>query len=219
MKKLLFFIPLLGILFACQKDDLDVTLINSGSLTISVKDNNNNPIKDAKIRIYRNNYLFIEEKTNQTGIVDFGDLLQDTYSYTVSAVKNGFAYSDSKTFQIIAGKKKTIESNPFANTGTITIRILKYDYWENSRVPYSNLNVTINSNTYYPSLEEIISKAYFSGKTDGQGTVTFKDIPANYSFRIYLYENNKLVEPYDNYPNFSLETGEDIEKILEVWYY
>lgn len=218
MKKQLIILLSLSILFfSCQKDDINVTLNQSGTIDVKVIDNNNKGIEGAEVRIGYSSYsnLIFEGETNSSGVCKTGKLLQGTYICYAETSYNKVTYSDSKTVQIIAGENKAVEINPLLNSGTALITLRPYY----GSINVSNLNVALMPyNDYYDiSIDKIEALAHFIGKTNTNGTVQITDVPTSIDYRVLVYDNNKLYYSYNN--SFYARRGETSNVYVEIYTY
>lgn len=204
MRKITLLMAISLVLFSCEKnpDNLTVVLDQSGTLNVHVKDNDN-AIDGATVAVsssMSDSEIIYEDSTGVDGICNVGKILQGQYECYVSAKKGNKVYEERKNFQVIAGNDKSIEFNPFENAGDAMVYIL--DYWNEE--PIEGVNVAlIQGNGYRYSnyidddnFEHIIDNSVAIGKTDTEGKVEFLDLPSgmrsvmSYTVLVYHDKNN-----------------------------
>lgn len=205
MKRISLFLVLILALSSCSKypDELTVTLNESGNLSVRVIDDNGTGVNNAKVSIYSlySGMKLFYDSTDVAGIVNFGEVLQSEYGYYVIAQRGNMEYTYTDVFQVIAGKNKLVEVNPFINVGDVKLKIL--NYYSN---PIPDIHVALVPFTQYTgrdyTFDELINKAYFIGTTDSNGEVLFNKVPVRnnyYSAVLYYNSDNYDYPDYNNY--------------------
>ncbi|NDW08146.1 hypothetical protein [Dysgonomonas sp. 520] len=219
MKRLNFIILLLSsiLFFSCEKDpdEITVTINQQGNLKIKVIDNDKKPVSDANVYVsYSTDYNLYEGVSDKSGMCDVGKLLQGSYLCYATAEKNGVPYSVSEIVQIIAGSEKVLEMNPLANAGALTLYF--YSYY-NINVGALNVALLPFSLGSQPSVDQIKSAAYFTGKTDKDGVVKFTEIPAERRYNVYAYTDEGLVYRVYDYSYVYAYKNTEQKYTLEVY--
>jgi len=215
-KQLIALLSLPFLFFSCEKDDINVTLNQSGTINVKVIDNDNKGIDGAMVTISYSSYsdAAYEGKTNSSGICKTDKLLQGIYDCYAQVTYNNVPYYDSKSVQVIAGENKTVEINPISNAGTAIINVRPYY----GSINVAGLNVALIP--YYQnieSIEKIKGMAHFIGKTNSNGTVQITDIPASVEYRVYVYDDNTVYRNYNGY--FYIRKGHISEFTVEIYTY
>lgn len=196
MKTKLICLLSLAVLFTyCSEDNIEVTLKTSGGLKVKVVDNDENAIADTKVKLYdasvSNDYIDAL-MTNTSGIVDFGELLSGTYTLELDTPKvDGIKYIPVKIVQVISGYNKEAVINVQEYVGSLNITVNKATYLGGG--PFVGLNVIIVPSDKYSAsytIDNLISRAEFSGETNSQGFIAFS-IPSSRSFRLIVYNDLK----------------------------
>jgi hypothetical protein len=191
------------LLISCIKepDSLNVSINQSGTVSVKVVDANKNIFKGAQVSIYSStpaDQRIYFDSTDVSGECKIGKILQGQYKCYVSATNDKKTYTYSEYFQIIAGDDKTVEINPFQNIGTISIKILDYQ-----SAPVANVNVALiphpnYSNEDYP-FNTLIKEAHFVSKTDAEGWVRIEGVPVDKEYSVLAYfDSNKYSYPKVN---------------------
>lgn len=167
------------ILPSCEKnDDHTIVFNNSGSLTVKVLDENNQPCNDASLTVYGGGQMLFQDTTNTTGVFNVGKLLYGEYGYSVTAKKENRTYSDNRMFQIVAGDDKVIQINPYSYVSKVKINVI--DYWTGQPVQDISIGLlptgSFSQGTSY-SFEDYIKLCYFIEVTDSNGQVIFNEVP------------------------------------------
>jgi len=190
MKKIFYFllVGLVPFLASCDKEKT-VILKQSGTLTFKVVDNNGKGIDNAKVFIGFYDETIINDSTNASGVYKTEELLEGVYNFSIEAKKPGgkAPYRYSRSTQVIAGENKTVEVNPFEYSSKVTITLRdNYNY-----DPLASTDVLICPDIYVNSLEEYKKMAYYTGKTNAEGVVSFNEIPYNYYTIVYYIDNGR----------------------------
>lgn len=208
MKKLAFLFFALIALVACEEDnDVTVTINESGDLKVNVFDLSEEGFAGATIQVNRYNgdnyYTVFTDSTKSNGECVFNDVLQDEYRvYVLATDEQDRVYGESQLIQVIAGKEKTLEMNPFMLSGEVSLQFM-----DNEENPYINLNVALLPYNYYQgednTHEEFLEDAYYTGSTNTQGEVTFNNVPYRglnyaYQYTVYVYTDESQARYFSN---------------------
>lgn len=216
----LFFLVFL--IISCQNDlDTDLTLrvITSSKLTVKVVDSKGTSIANANVKLYDRALLSSSSSTSYSsmeylysvatdanGIVDFGDVSAGTYFILIDSVRiNGLNYMPVMQFQINSNVDKNITINPENYATTFNFSIKKTETSQTSSmvnvsafislnillIPYSSYS-SYSSNSSNYSLDQLISLAELSGKTNAAGYLSIK-APAYKSYIAFAYNDAKTV--------------------------
>lgn len=144
-------------------------------------------------------------------------ILQGTYFASATVKKGNVTYNDQRVMQVVTSKYTSVELSPFTNVGQITYSV--YDYNENTPVSGSNIAIVPNNQSYY-DFADLLSKAYFIGKTNSSGVVSFPDLPANRQYFCVLFDdNNNQISIWSGDRYFYINKGDNIETRLSVYKY
>ncbi len=150
MKNKLILLFLAGMFItSCQKSPDEITIImnNSGTFTIQVLDEDGNPKPNADVTvssIETDNIPIYIDSTDGNGICNAGKLLEGEYYYYVQAETDGKKYTESEYFQIITNEAREIQTNPYQNVGTATIKIL-----DSQETEMPGINVALIPDSYH----------------------------------------------------------------------
>jgi hypothetical protein len=194
----------LGFLFlvSCSKNnEMTVTLKTSGSLKVKLTDAKGNAIANKRIKLYdyyssssssSSSTVLDQQKTDNNGEVDFGELNASTYAVVCDTTKvNGIVYSPIKQVQIISANSKYLTINAESFSGTIRYTINKKSSTNGTSIiaPFSELKYILVSQESYISynyFSDLIPKAQYSGTTGSDGVIEIKAATGNYELYIYL---------------------------------
>jgi hypothetical protein len=200
----LFLIGTIIFLSACQKDNINVTLITAGNLKVQIKDSTGETYPNVKVHIY-SSYSYTSsgysvgseldaQKTDSKGNIDFGTISAANYLIVSDTIKiGGTCFITAKPVQIISGDSKFIPLNPNEYIGT-----LKTTFYVNSGSGTDTLTRTrikvalVKTSDYSSKLNrtKVLKKAV-SVKTFGaDGKAAFTNVPANISYRTYVFIND-----------------------------
>lgn len=194
--KLFGLLGLTTLLFiSCSKDnDVNVTLKTDGTLTVKVTDNSNTLLTGTKVKLYEDfgdDYLDALN-TDSKGLVDFGNVISGTYTLVVDTPKvSGIKYIPIKKVQVVSGLDKSVTINVQEYIGTLKVTFTKSTYLGGG--PFAGLNVILVPVERYNSsytINNLIARAEFSGKTDPQGSITFTT-PSTREFWLIVYNDRK----------------------------
>jgi hypothetical protein len=184
------------LLSSCEKDKTEfpseytVTQINvnSGNLTVTIADTNGNPLANITVILQSGITELNRLQTNSSGKVDFGKLINGTYTIVVNEVKVGeHVYKINKTVQVLTGQTTKTEIKPESFAGDVEVYVYNSIY--DSALANYNVHL-IPFNDDYEDTEghsDYITLSYASGVTGSDGTVSFKNIPSGYYYNVYVY--------------------------------
>ncbi len=220
----IFMFALLTITFfsACEKDEKteipnEITVnqnnIESGSLTVTLKDGSGSAIADQIVYLYEGMSVFELLKTNSSGVANFGDLLSGTYSiYCEDVSANDKIYKINKNIQVLTGKSKDISINVEEYVGTLTVNV--EDNWTSEAL--ANVNVKLIRYSDYQEFftgnySDVISYAVFSGSTNSNGQVIFANVPTE-SYKTIVYNSTDTTS--SSFFSISLYQEKEIDQTL-----
>lgn len=220
--KILFIALVSVIMFSsCEKNDEKIIVLNnSGTLTIKVLDENNQPCNDATVSIYSNGNLLFQDTTNTSGIFNVGKLLYGEYQYRVSAKKENRVYGDTRVVQIVAGENKVIQVNPYSYVSKVKFTV--FNAYNGEVIPDRSVGLLTYSNSgqsQLSTLEDYIKLCYFIKKTDLNGEVIFENVPVgsinSTAYKTIVFEDNTNWEVISN--TFYVYPHETKSYLLEVY--
>lgn len=198
MKKSIFSLTLLivTVLFmsGCGQDELTVTLVQHGNLTIKTL-NDGKVVPEAKLRLNRNfstsgELLYKESDAN--GMVDFGALNQGTYTVSVEATVGELKYNINQSVQVISGISKNYDFELNDYTGAIQVQFNDID---GNPSDTSGLKVAVlyqEDFQFEQSLEEQLEAAVFTGVSDSNGQVNFERVPVG-TYAVIYYGGEETI--------------------------
>lgn len=224
MKNLLFIaLSAIVLMTSCNKDEkLEITMKQSGKLTVTVEDLSGNPIVDEPV--YLNNYSAYEaKKTDENGKVDFGTLLIGTYQVEIKNVEiGGTKYYVNQMATVTIGNTTKLQILPEEYVGSAIVSLIdrsyNYDTDEYNNTPIADVDViAITQDDYmanYDDVEAIKKAAISSGVTNAAGEVILEDLPT--SSNIYICH---LLDPteWEAYDNLYLAKYEEREINIYVY--
>jgi hypothetical protein len=219
MKKLFFFLFVFTVFVSCEKDEgdavipdnINVTINQSGTVTLKVLDGGGAPLEGAYVAIYSTvpEYQRIfSDTTDATGVVNAGKVLQGQYWYLVMAPQGKLSFGESSYFQVVAGEHRNFEVEPFSNTGTVEVYIVDLN-----GDPVPDVNVCLLAHPRYSnvtySFGQLVDEAWFIEPADASGKAVFTGVPAStmytsigdYSVMAYYDSNNYDYPVYNNSAN------------------
>jgi hypothetical protein len=211
-------LALLLVFNSCEKTDMTVTLKQSGTLKVQLKNSSDEPIKDQKVKLYTSSSsssAFDIKTTDDDGTVNFGELIQNTYLVVANDVKVGnVKYNISKPVQVISDVSDVIVLNPEDFTGKITLTVKM----ENN-LPVQRVNVAlIEFEDYNDTLtyDQILSKAAVTAKTDNAGVAIFEKVPSNYEFMPFVYYADTAYDWATNSSTIYVDRDGDVKRTIYV---
>jgi hypothetical protein len=209
-------------LTSCEKDEKtefpdEITInqknIESGTLSVTLKDGSGNAIADQIVDLYDGMSRVERLKTNSSGAVNFGDLLQGTYSiYCEDVSANGNIFQINKTIQILTGKTKNLSINVEEYVGTVTVDVK--DYWNDDPVANANVKLirTDDYDKYYSgSYSELIPYTVVSGSTNTNGEVILTNVPTEYYLTLVYNETDTTISS-----SFSVSIYDEIDLNIDL---
>lgn len=187
---------------------------NTGIINVSAKISGANDITQYSLAIVPYNGIittsvdevkenaFIIKNLNENGKLTISDIPADL-SYVVYIYKDNIIYNSS-TF---SKTKKDQDIFVAFNVGTLNVNIggevADYNKYDVIVTPYMSSNVQIN---------EIKRNTLFSGKSDSDGKITFKEVPYSTSYTVFLVKNDIIYNSYsfninNQSSNVSLNVG------------
>lgn len=192
MKKLLFFtLSVVMGLTACKEDELTVTIVENGNLTLTFVDNNGNFISDAEVTLYQNETELEEVFTDENGQVNFGTLNVGPYNIEVEAEVNDRKYEFYRAVQVVAGANKQYEINVESFVGDMSVQFRNGNTGEN--VSFSGLNTAVVTYEDYENLsglEALLNAAVDTQTTDDEGNALYEGLPVGRYYVIYYKDDN-----------------------------
>lgn len=224
MKKLAFLFLVLIALVSCEEDnDLTVTINESGSLKVQVFDFSEGAYGGAYVNLVsfngNNSYVIHTDSTNNNGVCTIKDVLQADYRLDVETKDSeNRLYAETKLIQVVAGKEKTVEMNPFKISGEVIL-----EFKDSNDEPYAGLNVALIPTRYYDpgnmTHEEFLEGAYYTGVTNGGGQLSFENVPYKklnsvHYYTVYVYLDEDEASYYSNH--FSVNTQGSVTRTYTV---
>lgn len=214
-KLLISAVSMILVFGACQKDELTITLNQSGTLTVKVVDENKSPVDSAPILVYYgygDSSPLYDELANSNGIWE-GRLLQSTYTCYTTMKKGKISYVDSKSIQVIAEQNVTLELDPYNNVGDFVIKL--FNPYEYDLTGFKAILVLNEEYYNFNSLKECISAAHFSMDNNSSNNIRFTQVPAGVEYRAIVYKDN------ESYGTAYVNTSKNEESTysLEIYYY
>lgn len=205
----------LFILVSCQKDE-EITKMTKRNAMVSIRvvDENDRPVKGSEVFIgvtsdsnLTNSILLKSGVTDENGLFKYESFLQYRgIYYGGAAVTDGkINYEDIQLFSFTTRHPTRITLSPGKNVGSLTVQLTN-DQTRPMLNPGVNIAV-IPQGTNYQTVEEVESAAHFMGITDRKGYLRIGKIPANYPYRIVLYNKMNSILYQDEF--FYVSRGED----------
>ncbi|MEP2771936.1 MAG: hypothetical protein ABJH05_07290 [Fulvivirga sp.] len=196
MRKLLLFILIatVGFTTACKDEDLTVTLVENGNLQLTLVDNNDNLIADAKVTLYDESSELEELTTTENGLADFGKLNVGSYNAVVEATVNGKEYEFSKGMQVVAGATKQYEANIESYIGNISLQFRNTSSGNIAEVEGLQVALLRRNDAYYDAvnLSDYLTISIEDQTSNANGKVIFEDIPEGTYVLIY-HDGEELI--------------------------
>ena len=207
-----FLMPLL-VFTACDRfpDELIVTINESGYIIVKAVDNDGKALEGATVVISGNSSF--RGITDASGMYAPERMLQGSYNCEVSFTIGELEYRERRTIQVIAGETRTLEFNPFANSGNLDIQLVGF----NEQILPVGLNVLLlPQNFYNADIDVCIAAANFKGKVDSQNKISFAKVPASL-YRVWIYDDTKKIHStVDDDSYIQIERGKTTNRTIRV---
>ena len=189
-------------LASCIKDEkLEITMKQSGSLSVTIKDNAGSPIVDEPVFLYDSDDIMDSKKTDPEGVVNFGTLLFGNYRIVLENVEIGSqVFYVSQTVPVTIGNSINLEIIPEEYVGSIVFSAREEEYNDDlgiyEFVAVQNVSVyavfTDDFTDNIGNIDELINLAVSSGITSADGKAVLEGIPANMPVKLIYYTDNKF---------------------------
>ena len=226
-KNLILSFLVVTFLWSCSEDsEMTVILKESGELKIELLQNGT-PITETmvyllpqmsmkirKVDLTNIEYAIDMKKTDEDGMVDFGEVNAGNYVIVTGGVVIGsLVYLPERTVQVISDAKKTYTIDVLDYVGSISITVNTYNIGTSVWEPASGYKVAIvlEEDTYLSlPVEDLIDLAIDEKITGVSGIVTF-DLPSGYWYSAIVYTT---FEDATTYNLTYLETGEEYSEVI-----
>lgn len=196
-------VALCALLFmaSCKKDEkLEITMKQSGSLSVSVKEANGNPIANEPVYLYSYSSYMDAKKTDANGNANFGTLLIGNYSVVLEDVIVGSkTYNVNQNAPVTIGNELNLSIIPEEYVGAFEVSVTNRVYNQLSGKydsnPVSGVKVyAIPGDMYYynsTDIDELISISVSQGTTSSNGETVLNDIPSDQTIYLVYYSDDK----------------------------
>jgi len=216
-------ILLLAALTSCKKTtNVDLSLSTSGKLTYRLLDDAGKGLPNVKVSLYDNGDLNLnirvlldEQRTDQNGQVDFGDLNPQNYFVVPdSPVVNNIQYNVQEYVQVLTGKTKNKEIKVSDFSGTMKFKV--YNYATNRAQPNAGVVLIPGQKySYFLTPADFSSVAEFKGLTDANGDISFK-VPCDKAYIVIVY-NTTTNKTYYNGGSFVVQKNRNYNQTLSFY--
>ncbi len=213
-----------------EKDELVLYEKKAGKLNIEVyQQDDETPVADKLVKLYSGSTEFKAEETDSKGKVDFGQVLQGTYTISLKDINIGTEndlseaslYNVNKKVQVMTDEttKEIINVKDYVGSFYVTV----FDRYSDSVYNDANIyllkkNIYSRYNYYIDNESDIDPYAIGQKTTDDKGMATFTDVPANYDY-IFLVVNKTDtadIETDGMYMYYDLDTKDDKQVVVNV---
>ena len=232
---ILIFVMLISFFSCSEETEFTITLKESGNLDVQLVQNGS-PIANETIYLipFENSYSkeiksSLEQysvdyqKTNSNGVVDYGEVNAGNYYLATEGVEvSDKTYYPIKIAQVISAGSKSVTMEVMDFTGTISLTIQEYDYYNYEYAPLVGANVAIISeDDYYQSydFDDWMDKKIEDKVTNSNGEVSYT-LPSGDYYIAIIYITDVYGDVYDYDAEYLtyLDQGEDYEENITVYF-
>ncbi|MFB6318130.1 hypothetical protein [Saccharicrinis sp. FJH54] len=201
-------------LWSCSNDTNVLEIIDYGTLSFSVTDNNDNPLSGATLYVFdfelfkvssldiTENYDLAIKKgeTDAKGSINFGKLNTGLYLvYGIVTGEGNRSYQISKLVQIQSGEDASITISLADYVGSVTIHIKGFENntSSSSDTYLDTINVVLlpyelAHSVSFGNFDQLLNQGVVLGKTDHSGTVSSDQVPIGVYYAIAYYDETRF---------------------------